>query len=532
MRLHLFSSHKVLLALILIIVLPALFWNLGDQILIEDESIRGLVAQEMILNDNYVSPTLNSEFYYKKPPLFNWLIVLSYKLFGEVNEWSVRFPAVFSLLLFSILVYRIGKKFTNTSVAIFSALALLTNGRILFYDSMLGLIDISFSLTIFLLFLSIFHFSRKEKWLSMFLVSYGLMTIAFFFKGLPAIVFQGLTLLSWLIYSHQWRKLFSWQHLVGAIIPLASIGLYLSVYASINDPMNLLQIIFAESSKATALEHSLLKGVEHFFLFPLDLIYHFLPWSLLFLLFFRRSARAFIRKNSFLSFCLVVFLANIWVYWISPRVFPRYLFMFLPLLFYPGFQLYQLYKDRMDRPVKIMEMVFLVVLILAPVLIPVMSFIQIPEMTSIQTTVVILGALCLVYLAFCYWKRPELRVLSLVGFLLVIRILFNAFVIPERANNQRKMVLRETTSNLGEQYKDEEIAIIGKEDTYHTYSYYTNSFYLSKNRETAIRRVDRSEIQAGKYYILDPFLDRVEEYSVLDSFPIRHQNTYFYLVKK
>jgi 4-amino-4-deoxy-L-arabinose transferase-like glycosyltransferase len=71
------------------------------------------------------------------------------------------------------------------------ALMVLTSGRILFWDSMLGLIDICFSAVIYLNFMVLFYFGKQEQWKKMFLYSYLLMSAAFLLKGMPAIVFPG-----------------------------------------------------------------------------------------------------------------------------------------------------------------------------------------------------------------------------------------------------------------------------------------------------------------------------------------------------
>ena len=39
-----------------------------------DEAIRSLVALEMKLSGNLITPTLHGEYYYNKPPLYNWIL--------------------------------------------------------------------------------------------------------------------------------------------------------------------------------------------------------------------------------------------------------------------------------------------------------------------------------------------------------------------------------------------------------------------------------------------------------------------------
>jgi 4-amino-4-deoxy-L-arabinose transferase-like glycosyltransferase len=58
-------------------------------------------AREMIISGNYFQVQIDYQPFYEKPPLFIWLQVLSFKLFG-INDFAARFPnalfGVFSLI--------------------------------------------------------------------------------------------------------------------------------------------------------------------------------------------------------------------------------------------------------------------------------------------------------------------------------------------------------------------------------------------------------------------------------------------------
>ncbi|MEL7375863.1 MAG: glycosyl transferase, partial [Bacteroidota bacterium] len=63
-----------------LLLLPALLWNLGIMVFIDDEAIRALVAQEMIWSGDYLVPTMHGDPYLNKPPLWNWILTLSFWL--------------------------------------------------------------------------------------------------------------------------------------------------------------------------------------------------------------------------------------------------------------------------------------------------------------------------------------------------------------------------------------------------------------------------------------------------------------------
>ncbi|MEO1712743.1 MAG: hypothetical protein AAFU60_05350, partial [Bacteroidota bacterium] len=68
------SPPWALLLLLLVVLLPALCVHLGILTYIDDEAIRALVALEMNLSQDYITPTLSGDLYFNKPPLYNWFL--------------------------------------------------------------------------------------------------------------------------------------------------------------------------------------------------------------------------------------------------------------------------------------------------------------------------------------------------------------------------------------------------------------------------------------------------------------------------
>lgn len=313
---------------------------------IDDEAIRALVALEMDLSGNYLVPTMLGEYYYNKPPLYNWLLLVFFKSFGSYSEFTSRFATVFFLLSFAVSVYYFFKKHFNQKIGILSALALITCGRILFYDALLGLIDICFSWIIFLMFMLVFEASEEDKYGKLFFIAYPLAAIAFLLKGLPAIVFVGFTLIAVLLWKRKIKLLFSWQHILGGLSFVLIVGIYYSLYNGHNSLQNVFTTLITESSKRTAVNYGIGNTVLHVFTFPFEMIYHFLPWSILSVFLFSKRSFQIIRKNSFAFFLVITTLANIWIYWLSVEVYPRYLLMFLPLIFGVLFYTSELQKEH------------------------------------------------------------------------------------------------------------------------------------------------------------------------------------------
>lgn len=111
------------------------------------------IAREMILNNDYLRPTINFEPFWEKPPLFIWFQAISFKLFG-INEYAARFPNAVAGSVTLLFLYFAGKKLQNKEFGLWWVLAYL--GSILphlYFRS--GIIDPWFNLFIFV---GIYHF--------------------------------------------------------------------------------------------------------------------------------------------------------------------------------------------------------------------------------------------------------------------------------------------------------------------------------------------------------------------------------------
>ncbi|GAB3940657.1 hypothetical protein GCM10028805_02790 [Spirosoma harenae] len=317
-----------------------------------DEARRALVSLEMILSDDYITPTLNGERYFNKPPLYNWLIIGSYKLFGNYSSFALRFPMIVSLLLFGLTIWGFVRRHTTPTIAIAAALMTLTTGRVLIYDSMLGLIEITFSWVTYSAMMLVYHFDQKRNYWLLYLTTYALTSVGFLLKGLPPIVFQGFTLLGWFIYTRQYRRLWHPAHFVGIAVFLAITGSYYAAYLTRNAiPFgDIAKVLFSESAKRTGLTFGLGETLLHLVTFPVEVIYHFLPYLLLIVLFFRKGLLKTLKTNSFVAFNALTFSTTVLIYWSSPQVYGRYLIGLVPLLFTVMAYLYYEHSQPTDRP--------------------------------------------------------------------------------------------------------------------------------------------------------------------------------------
>ncbi len=423
------NNNKVFLGYIILATI-VLISPLGIMPLLDDEPIRALVSVEMCISGNYWVPSTNGELYQNKPPLFNWLIAALMHLVPNFSEFYLRLPSLLVLIAMSVCTYYFFKKEIGEKVAVFSALAFLTCGRILFVDSMLGYIDPFFSLAIFLnLFLLYKIDVRSQPWIY-FLLSYSFCLVAFMLKGLPALVFQAISISVALYMKDSFRKLFSIQHVAGIglfIVGLATYYLVYSMYAPVDA---LFGTLWEQSSKRTLSNFNLLDGVLYVLGFPFEFAMHFLPWTLLVVFCIRKDIVRIIRSNQFVKYAFVIFVANIWIYWLSPETRPRYLFMFLPFYFAILFYVFVEFTTEKQKRITYYIVLSLSVVLMFASLAP--FFIRELDFVEFRTNKIGVIFFTLFLLVLFIWKRPQYSMLSFVAVLLVARLGFNFFVLPSR----------------------------------------------------------------------------------------------------
>lgn len=531
-----------------LLLLPALLWNLGTVVFIDDEGIRSLVAQEMIWSGNYWVPTLHGDPYLNKPPLWNWILSLSFLFFGEANEWTARFPTVLSLLAFAATTYGFSRPYLGKQLAFIHALTVITCGRMLFWDSMLALIDVCFSWVIYSMMLSLFRYGQQGRWRLAFGLFYGGVAVAFMLKGLPAFTFGAFTLLAYVWWAKAWPQLLGSAHLLSGLGTLAVLGAYYWQYSQYIDLQVVAERLLEESRKRTAVHHGWQATLRQLLSFPFEMLYHFLPWTLLLIFFFERGAWQRLKTQSAAQFMLLAFVVNIPLYWSSPNVYPRYLLMLFPLLFGAGLYLYEAARKAGSRRVWYFHRLLLGLMLLSSLLFFFVPLIPKTEIVPLRWLWAVLAGTLGVFLTYLYWQaiidRPanksvaffgkivsqlpqQAPLLTFVVFLLLLRLVFNIFVLPPRAVDDTKgRAVKATALALGQRYAQatDSLAVLG-----FSLMEPASSFYLSEGYGKIVpRRFD--SISCGEVYVLCPWqypaIDTLGERT--DSLFMRHQTAWPY----
>ncbi len=526
-----YNTHRQrtlwLLVYTLVLLFPALFINLGLMPFNLDEGTRADVSMEMVYSGNYITPTINGEFYYNKPPLFNWLQILSSVATGNFSEFTMRLPVVVSLLLFAFTVYITQKKQIGRDAAFLAAIALVTCGRILLYDSFKGLIDITFSWVIYLQFWSVYHFFRRREYFSLFLMSYLFTTLAFMMKGLPALVFQGITLLVWFIWNKEFKKLISWAHGGGILLFAVVAGSYFLVYNRYNSLHNYFTALLTESTKRTFLENPMLNSLGHLFSFPLEFLFHFLPWTIFVVVFLKKGSGRFAWNNSMVRFMILTFASNIIVYWLSPAIYARYFFMFLPLLFGSSFYLLFRYKSEdmgiIRFGVKPLLLISGALIGLAIVVFPIFTNISVYDHFWLKYAVT---SLLLLPVFLFYFTNRRQWIFVLIPLLLVARIAFNFFILPDRIRRGTDLYQENGARVAGEITRGKPLYLLGDTRIHHV-----STYYIMRERDRPLTRWE-GKPEPGAWYIVEKDkLDKLPPGELVFTFETRINELKLGLVK-
>ncbi|MGK2860479.1 MAG: ArnT family glycosyltransferase, partial [Chitinophagaceae bacterium] len=422
-------------------------------------------------------------------------------LFGHFGEWPTRMTTLIFLGLFAITVYYFIRKQFDALTALTMAVMLLTSGRILFWDSMLGLIDICFSWIIYLNFMILYHFAKENRWRILFILSYLLFSIAFLLKGLPAVAFQGISVLTALhLHGVFKKKLFSVDHFIGIGIGLLPLVGYYAIYASQVSLDQVFNILLDQSMQRTATHHGWWKTFLHVFTFPVEQLYHFLPWSLLLIAIFHPQFRKWMSVHDFIRFNFWLMVANLPVYWLSVQVYPRYLLMFVPMFNMVGYYIIQSSLKENKGWWKILHYIFLGFAVMALIIILLMPFEQ--QVRSLPGLVFIwIGGCVILLLCLLSMKWDGTR--SFFWFamiLLVVRIIFDLVVLPIRKLDWSENICRDDCQRLAGIYNDRTWYLYGT-----TFPHEVARFYTSAFSNQIIRHTD-SIIDTEAYYLVDPDL--------------------------
>ena len=162
------------------------------------------IVRLMFAKGEWVVPTLNGDLYTDKPILYFWLALITSKLAGGVDEWTVRLPSALAGIGFVLATYFTGRDFFGPKVGLIAGAVLATSMRVI-WEARWAHIDVLFGffflLTIYFGARSLLGKGEKRE----ILWAYVFMGLAVLAKGLIGIVLPALLLAAFAIVRRDWH---------------------------------------------------------------------------------------------------------------------------------------------------------------------------------------------------------------------------------------------------------------------------------------------------------------------------------------
>ena len=215
--------------------------RLGALELKSEEGRRVLPAVTMIETGNaahgareffrsYIVPQIGSEPYLRKPPLVNWLVAGSFKLFGVRNEWAARLPSALLVLSVAFAFLAIARRALGPNGSLAAAMIWLTNFGLLEKGRLIEIEAVYVSLTAlaFIFWLTWWN-EPGRRWLT-WTIPWIFLGLALLAKGPLALFFFYAVVIAILWQANELRQLWRWPHLVGLLLMLGIFGLWAIPY--------------------------------------------------------------------------------------------------------------------------------------------------------------------------------------------------------------------------------------------------------------------------------------------------------------
>jgi 4-amino-4-deoxy-L-arabinose transferase-like glycosyltransferase len=184
----------------------------------------------MLETGNYIVPQVGSEPYLRKPPLINWLVAGSFKIFGVRNEWAARLPSVLFVLSVALAFLALPRRALGPNGSLAAAMIWLTNFGLLEKGRLIEIeaVYVSFTALAFICWLSWWGEPRR-RWLAWTLpwIFLGLALLA---KGPLILFFFYAVVIAVLWQAGQLRQLLRWPHLAGLLLMIGIFGAWAIPY--------------------------------------------------------------------------------------------------------------------------------------------------------------------------------------------------------------------------------------------------------------------------------------------------------------
>jgi 4-amino-4-deoxy-L-arabinose transferase-like glycosyltransferase len=179
-------DSKPFVVLLAAIVFFSLFIGLGSVPLFdEDEGAYSEVTREMLQSGDFITPRLNGETFFHKPPMIYWAQAASVGLFG-LNEFALRLPSALASLVWAVILFGFARRHFNGAVAWYAVFFMVTSLQTSIVAKA-AIADALLNLFVTLAMFGIYAYYRNQRKRDIYL-TFVFMALGFLTKGPIAVL--------------------------------------------------------------------------------------------------------------------------------------------------------------------------------------------------------------------------------------------------------------------------------------------------------------------------------------------------------
>ncbi|WP_233883738.1 ArnT family glycosyltransferase [Tenacibaculum piscium] len=423
------KNSKYLYILIALVYFVGIFIPL----MANDSAQHATMGMRMFLSDNFAELLKGENPYLDKPHMHFWLAGLSFKIFG-LHEWAYRIPSILATIIGAYSVFQLTKKLYDKSVAHYGSLIFLTSQSIILANHDVRTDAVLTGATIFAIW-QLFEYVSTKKTVNIVLGAIA-MGISFSTKGFYGVAIILFSLFSHIIYTKNYKALFSYKILLALLVFFLSITPVLYAYYLQFGWEGVEFILWNQNVNRATAKGFNQSSPDYFFFFH-SLLWVFLPWA--FLMYYgmfyqlKKWIQNKCKNTSGVEFLTIGgVLITLLIISFSKFKLPHYLNPLLPLLaiFTAGI-LYNLKKDTQQKTLK----VFIGILYFIASLIVIISILLLFFTFNTPSILIILVSfILLLFLLLTIFKKEEFSnkiVINSVLLMVFVNFILNSYFYPE-----------------------------------------------------------------------------------------------------
>ncbi|GAK61719.1 hypothetical protein U27_02548 [Candidatus Vecturithrix granuli] len=417
------------------------------------EDRRPEISREMVASGDWLIPRLNGMIFTTKPPLYYWSVAASFCLSGKFDEMSARVPSLLSAIGGVLITYCWANALLSARIGLLAGIMLTTT---FLYVLMARMAQIDMLLTMFttasLACFSVGMHKRKTGWYYLGYVCAGLGALT---KNPIGVVIPFLAVLGFILVTRQFRLIREMKPCWGGIIVLLIVlPWYIAVYQRYPE---VLEVVWTETV-GRYVDPENTPRLEPFYYY-LPVLFTFAPWILFLPGAVMRVVRDHAQKVS-----LFLLIAAMGIFLLFSSVGSKKSYYLLPMAPVLAMLSATVWDDYLTRPFSELSCwrrrlmtgaIFfsLSALCLVGTLLPVASFIYLPQQAIVSTGVGIVLCCLGVSLFLTFRRGMPWMVFGLYVTAVLILYLFTVKIIipPLNAYASHKPFFQETARIVGDQ---------------------------------------------------------------------------------